>query len=234
MTQVSRPLLLVLVAAIVGGLLWVTVLKPHSSSSSTSAVSHPATAPGVRGLTNAIDKAHAAVATSQRNAQQLQSQSAAASSSAATPAGSAAAAAVSAPSAKTPAAAPAVAPRTSTAVTATRPAAPVDRSTALVKALQGAKVGVLLFWNPRSADDRAVRAALERLSHRNGGVYVRVARVSQVAEFGQLTRDVSVAQSPTVLVIDRRGKATTIAGLADTREISQAVGDAVRAAEAKR
>jgi hypothetical protein len=54
-----------------------------------------------------------------------------------------------------------------------------------------------------------------------------VASITDVGRFESITRDVTVAQSPTTLVIDRRGEAQAIVGLTEPRELAQAVGDAI-------
>src|SRR6478736_5391653 len=94
MTQISRPFQIALAAVAVLGVVWVLALHGHSSNStqpasqssgggnsaaSPSKIYH-GSAPGVEGLTRAVDKAHGAVATSQQNAKELEEKSAAASS----------------------------------------------------------------------------------------------------------------------------------------------------------
>src|SRR5207248_1849099 len=103
MSQLSRPYQIALGAIALLGAVWLLALRGHSSSSSgpssSTAGSSPAhasapatqpgastpvvhgTAPGVEGLTRAINKAHAAVAESERNAKQLAQKSEHASSS---------------------------------------------------------------------------------------------------------------------------------------------------------
>jgi hypothetical protein len=107
MAQVSRPFQIGIAAVAVLACVWLFALRGHSSSNEPSssasapapAASAPssgthASAPGVEGLTKAVEKAHGAVATSERNASELQKQSAAASGEAA---GSGSAAGASAP-----------------------------------------------------------------------------------------------------------------------------------------
>ena len=93
MSRLSRPYQIALGAIALLGAVWFLALRGHSSGSSepgsstaTSPPTHAAapatqpgattpvvhgTAPGVEGLTRAINKAHATVAESERNAKQL-------------------------------------------------------------------------------------------------------------------------------------------------------------------
>src|SRR5437660_7455197 len=109
MSQLSRPYQIALGVIALLGAGWLLPLRGHSSSSSgpssSPAASSPAhasapatqpgdstplvhgTAPGVEGLTRAINKAHAAVAESERNAKQLAQESEQASSSSSSSAG---------------------------------------------------------------------------------------------------------------------------------------------------
>jgi hypothetical protein len=69
MTQVSRPMqLLLLVTVLVAGV-WFVALRPKASGGDAGTAPAPhASAPGVRGLTTAIAKAHGAVATANGDA----------------------------------------------------------------------------------------------------------------------------------------------------------------------
>jgi hypothetical protein len=86
---------------------------------------------------------------------------------------------------------------------------------------------VLLFWNSRAADDRAVRDAVAGLDRRGGKVAVHIAPVGAVGSYEAITRGVMIAQSPTTLVIGRAGETRAIVGLSERHEIAQAVGDAL-------
>ena len=93
--------------------------------------------------------------------------------------------------------------------------------------LKHGKIVVLLFWNPEGADDIAARGALRDLDTHGGKVVVRVVPITRVAQYESITSGVKIAQSPTTLVIGRKGTTRVIVGLTETREISQAVGDAL-------
>jgi hypothetical protein len=95
-------------------------------------------------------------------------------------------------------------------------------------AIRDDKVLVLLFWNEKSADDRAVRAALSKVDRWDGRVFVKAAPLKQISQYGRIARGVSVEQSPTVVVADRDLKAETLVGYVDHTTIDQAVVDAFR------
>src|SRR5215210_5065350 len=87
---------------------------------------------------------------------------------------------------------------------AAKPVAPVrgDVDTAglpkkVAAAVEDRKVMVLLFWNPKSADDRAVRRELRRVDRWDGDVFVKAAPIKNVSKYGRVTRGVDVQQSPT-------------------------------------
>ena len=113
--------------------------------------------------------------------------------------------------------------------------APVTKATlaGLPKDVRGAvrrqKVLVLLFYNNRSADDRAVRRALDRVDHRGGQVFVDAHWIKSVSRYQAITRGVDVPQSPTIVVADRNRKAESLVGYVDAPTIDQAVADALRA-----
>jgi hypothetical protein len=98
----------------------------------------------------------------------------------------------------------------------------------VARALRKQQVLVLLFWNGRSADDKAVHAALKRVNRWNGRVSVQSAPISRIARYGRIARGVDVQQSPTVVVADPQLRAETLVGYVDAATINQAVVDALR------
>ncbi|MEA2247864.1 MAG: hypothetical protein QOH46_2393 [Solirubrobacteraceae bacterium] len=135
-------------------------------------------------------------------------------------------------------------PTATTGVTAAAPpaagtnsaaVAPVSKETLaglpknLQHALQERKVLVLLFYNNRSSDDRAVRRALSRVNHYGGQVFVDAHWIKSVSRYGAIARGVDVEQSPTIVVADRNLKAETLVGYVDDETIDQAVVDALLA-----
>jgi hypothetical protein len=257
MTHVSRPFQIGLAAVAVLAAVWLVALRGHSGSSGSgsspavaqqqapqpskpapaSSTPYSGSAPGIAGLTHAIEKARGAVALSERNAHQLQQQSDQASRSsadAATPAGTSSAAKASATgSATKPAAAHSSATKTrAPAAPRPRSALPVSRAALSGQAqvegqLRAGKVVAILFWNPRAEVDQLVRSELlSAQSALRGQLAVEFARASQAGAFGTFTRAVQVLQTPTILLVNRRGRTSSLTGLADSFSLQQAISEA--------
>ena len=91
------------------------------------------------------------------------------------------------------------------------------------------KVVVLLFWNNKAADDRAVRHALAQTDRHDGAVVTKVADVKNVGAYRAITQKAQVTASPTALVIGPDRKATPIVGYTTRSELDQVVSDALAA-----
>ena len=93
---------------------------------------------------------------------------------------------------------------------------------------------LVLFWNRKGAEDRAVRFQLqalreiERIFHapQNQRYVLEEAGAKEVGSFGTFTRAVQVYQTPAILIILPNGKTTTMTGLTDAYAIQQAISDA--------
>jgi hypothetical protein len=200
MAQISRPFQIALLAMVVLAGVWFFALQGHSSSGGSSpTASAPAptpapsssaaakkaagaptpvyhgAAPGVEGLSRAIANAHKAVATSEQNAKQLASKSAAASSptptggvTASSPASTPTSTATTRAVSTTPH--PVASPPAPTKVVPTKVKSPVTGANTVparqalveLELKQGAIVAIL-FWNPQSAVDVAVQRELQLL-----------------------------------------------------------------------
>jgi hypothetical protein len=90
------------------------------------------------------------------------------------------------------------------------------------------KVAVLLFWDRRLTDDRSVHRTVMGLDRRGGKVAVHKASIGDLAKFEPITSGVPVVTSPTVLVIDRAGRARSVGGLTVPGELEELVGKALR------
>lgn len=196
-------------------------------------------APGVEGLTRAINKAHGAVATSQQNAKQLEEKSAQASDQ------TAAGASTAGPR-PTSAAASVTRSKSSTAASLDKPAvthkgasngvsAPSKKSVSDASSMQASverelkqgKVVAILFWNPKGSVDLAVQRELRAVGHALGGkLAVKDAEADQVGAFGSITHAVQVYQTPTILIVNKHGQATALTGLTDVFSIEQAIDEA--------
>jgi hypothetical protein len=218
--QISPPFRIALVAMLAVCALWFTVLKPKDPAAEPAPAT---TAPGTTGLANDVNAAKgAADASNAANAKVQKATGATAApkvSSAATPA-------------KAGRAHAAVAGKHAPTAPATKKAAPTaDPAAPLLSALDRKHTVVLLFWNRKGSDDRAVRRAVSGVDRRHGHVVVRTVPVSKIGEYEAITAGAQVMQSPTVLVIGADHKAKAIAGFTTTAELDQAAGDALAAAK---
>lgn len=251
MTQLSRPFQIALVAMGLLAAVWFVALRGHSASTggsgstpappaASSPAAKPATpsptyhgsAPGVAGLTRAIVKARGAVAASERNAKQLTEKSVQASSSTAPGLAAGTSTAGSQPASSGRPAAPATAQKTA-AGGAKAPSAkagePPSMQATVERELKQGKVVTLLFWNPKGSVDTRVRKELQAVGHALGGkIAVHDARANQVGSFGSFTRAVQVFQTPTILIVNKHGQASTLTGLTDAFSIKQAIAEAKR------
>lgn len=196
-------------------------------------------APGLQGLSKDIRRAHEAVGASQTEAHKLEGGSAAAG---AAPGAASHASAPATQAAHTVSAAPSHASSTARhhIAAAAHPPATVaharnagasgsqtSRATTVQSQLQAGKVVLLLFWNPRSSADQGVHAQVQAAGRSlKSKVALDFAKAGEVGSFGTVTRDVSVLQTPTLLIINQKGLATTITGLTDAFSIEQAVREA--------
>jgi len=211
MDQVSRPVLIALGAVLLLAAVWLVALRPKPNVS----VSDTPLAP-----TTAIPKAKAAAAVSDAANAKVQAATGETSAPAtpATPAPATAAPATAAP-----------APQAATPAAAAKPAkhAGGRLDGPIVREMRAGKVVVVLFWNAKAADDVATRGALLDVPRHHGKVAIHVVPISEVGRYPSITQGVTIAQSPTTLVIGRKRSTRVITGLTEPREVSQAVGDAL-------
>jgi hypothetical protein len=100
----------------------------------------------------------------------------------------------------------------------------------VVKAIAKQQVMVVGFFRDGSADDHAVKQAMAKVDRWHGRVFVKAAPISRISAWGRVARGVDVEQSPTVVIVGRDLKATSLVGYVDARTIDQAVVDAMRSA----
>lgn len=105
--------------------------------------------------------------------------------------------------------------------------APVTGVERVVSDVRAGHTTVLLFWDRSSSDDREVRRAVAGIDRRGGKVKVHVAPISRVGAYEQITGGAPVVTSPTVLVLDGKGRTRSIGGLTVTRELDELVGKAL-------
>jgi hypothetical protein len=118
------------------------------------------------------------------------------------------------------------------------------------RALKEGKIAVILFWNPKGADDAAAHLelrVLEAVHHliRPVASVPKVrnelraynlelqkpfaafeARAKEVTSFGSITHGVQVYGTPTMLIINKHGQVRTLTGLTDAYAIEQTIDEA--------
>jgi hypothetical protein len=215
MSQISPPFRILLVCAVAFMASWMLFLRPKAETvppvdPAPTSAAQPTAAGGTTASSTAgavVERANEAKATAEAAAAKRAGEPAAATTSATRTAETAKAAKTAAKPAK-----------------ATAGALPAPVRSALAQD----KVLVLLFWSPRAADDRAVHAELADVNRRGGDVVVEAAPLKRLGRFQRITRGANVAQSPTVVVVDRERKVETLVGYVDHVSIDQLVTDALR------
>jgi hypothetical protein len=123
------------------------------------------------------------------------------------------------------------APSHSVTVTKTSVHAAPAQQVAVEKQLKQGKVVVVLFWNPKGSGDDAVHKELQAVEKQQGGkIAVHYALADQVGSFGSITKAIQVYQTPTILLVNKRGLTTTLTGFTDAFSIEQTIGEARQAA----
>jgi hypothetical protein len=223
MSQISPPIRILLVCAVAFLAAWMLFLRPSTDTGEPAAETPPVTTPVEAGgeqadslAGKAVEKANEAQAAEDARAEELAN---GAGETAATPETGSSAGVT--PAQGEPAAG--AKPGKLTAKAAAEGGLPLR----VLKALGDHKVVVLLFWSPKSADDKAVRKALAGIDRHDGKVLAHAAHLKRIARYSQITRGANVEQSPTVLVIDRKMKVEPLVGYVDRVTIDQAVADAL-------
>ena len=93
------------------------------------------------------------------------------------------------------------------------------------RAVRKHKKVVILFRNPRGLDDKAMSPVLRDVNRRTQAL-VLSDDVAAVDRYGKLVEDLGVSQTPSIVIIDRKGKARLIEGYVDSNTLTQAVSDA--------
>ena len=223
MSQISPPIRILLVCAVAFMAAWMLFLRPSTETGDpaadapTPAATTPVEAGGDKAGSlagKAVEQANEATAAQDARAEQLAG-------------GTGATAAAPSATAATPAVEPPVTgakPGKFSAKDASADGLPLR----VLKAIGNRKVVVLLFWSPRSADDKAVRKAIGGIDRHDGKVLAHATHLKRIAAYGQITRGADVEQSPTIVVVDRNRKVETLVGYVDRVTIEQAVMDALR------
>jgi hypothetical protein len=215
-SQISPPVRIVLIGAVVFLAAWFTVLRPKSAATVTPAATPAATATAkpTDAFGKAVAKAKGAAAQTSAAAQRdagetpTQTQTQAQTGSAA----------------KTAPAQPAIAIPAKVLATL-----PPDVASAL-RARKTLVLGVIADGatdiRPLADDDRYVREALGKVNRYHGQVFVKRVPVSSLVRYAPLVGGLQVAQTPSIVVIDGKLKGTLLAGYVDQGAIDQAIADA--------
>jgi hypothetical protein len=261
MTQISRPFQIALAALVLFIAVWFLALRGHSGESSSSGSSSPSaasspspsssasqsapgggtpaskggvyhgSAPGVEGLSRAIQRARGAVAQSQQSAkQQGSAQSSAGSQSHSAQKQSAQTQTSQSHSAKQTQAQQKQSRQAQNPQQSKAASGVPAMQTVVEGELERGKVVAVLFWNPKGAVDATVRRELRAAGRaQHGKLAVHVARANQVGSFGSFTHTVQVYSTPTILLINTRGSTSSLTGLTDAFSIGQAIKEVKRA-----
>jgi hypothetical protein len=95
--------------------------------------------------------------------------------------------------------------------------------------LRHGKVVAILFWDPHGVVDQVAQKEIQAVGQAlRGRLAVLAAKANQVGAFGSFTRAVQVYGTPTILIVNRRGRTTSLSGLTDRYSLEQAIGEATR------
>jgi hypothetical protein len=228
MSQISPPIRILLVCAVAFMAAWMLFLRPSTETGDPAAeapvpaaTAKPVEAGGADANSAAgkiVEKANEATAATDARVERI--------ANGTETAADATSAANGQPATATAAPKPASAP-------AADAPGKVDKKTSglplrVLRAIGERKVVVLLFWNPKAADDKAVEDALAGIDRHKGRVLAHAAHIKRIAAYQQITRGAQVEQSPTIVVVDRDRKVQTLVGYVDRTSIDQAVTDALR------
>ncbi len=215
MGNVPRPLLGLLVATVAFFALWIVALKPSSSSTTSGGTTH-----GLGTYQSAIHKAKGVQSVVNRGA------AAAGGTPTATASGHAHRAST-APVVHKPVAKAHTGTRARVATHTVTRATAAQRVSVVQRALAAHKVIAALFYNPAASDDQAVKKELAAVPEHSGKVVKLTVPLSELSSYTAITNQVPVAFSPTLVVINRSGQASTIVGFADTFEIANRIAGAL-------
>jgi hypothetical protein len=221
MSQISPPLRILLIGSVVFLAAWFAFLRPGGGSDTASAPAPAATTVPAKDPGATTHSAPGAAVQSAASAAQKTEAAQSAAMGDSAPATSTGTGATTATAPSVPKAAPAGSKQAD--------AAKASLPLSVAKAMASKKVMVLLFWNPKAADDKAVRRAVKGIGSHKGKVAVHVANVADVARYAPITRGVDVQQSPSVVVVDRKLQAELLTGYVVRQTIEQSVSDALRA-----
>jgi hypothetical protein len=93
------------------------------------------------------------------------------------------------------------------------------------RAVRQHKKVVILFTNKRGLDDRQMVSVVRNVDRRTKAL-VLTDPVDAVDRYGKLVQDLGVNETPSVVIIDSKGRARLLEGYVDSDTLTQAVADA--------
>lgn len=103
-------------------------------------------------------------------------------------------------------------------------ARPVSGPVAVRRAIDRKQRVVLFFGTPRGADDRATAAAVT--AQRSRGVVVVLEPLENLVKYRELIGGLGISQAPAVVVVGKNGAARLVEGYVDPATLAQEVADA--------
>jgi hypothetical protein len=234
MSQISPPIRILLVGALAFMAAWMLFLRPSTDTGEpavddpVAAATQPVDAGGAEAESaagKAVEAANNTTAAADARVERIEN-----GTETAADAGQAA-------NATATQATPAAGAEPTTAAAAAKPAKAAEAGQLpmrVLKAIADRKVVALLFWSPKSVDDRQVRKALRGIDRHDGKVLAHATHIKRIAAYQQITRGANVEQSPTVVIIDRNRTVQSLVGFVDRTTIDQAVTDALRQGKQKK
>ena len=221
-SQISPPIRIVLIAAI--GLIaaWMLFLRPKTEAAPAPTPA-PATAPGVTGLSNAVDKAKDAGAAQEARDGKVQKATGGDEAASNGKAGSKSSSAPALVSGRVHTLEPLTAEQTE------------GLPRKIVRALDNRQVFVVGIldtkekrWARMATDDRRVRRALDDANTYGGRVAIAQTSLAGMTKLNAVVGELGVSQTPSVVVVDRNREAVVLTGFVEVNAINQAIADARR------
>lgn len=204
MANVSRPMLIALAATVALFVVWLVALRPKPVAVEKTPLASTKVVPAAEQAKAKADAANAKLEAAR-----------------------AADASKPAPAAGVKPATAKPQPATTAGSASEIPSGASKRERVILREIRQGKVVVMLFWSPEGAEDVATLLALADLNLRHGKVKAHVIPIGRVGQYANVLREITVAQSPTTLIIGDKGRVRTIVGLTESTELGQAVTDAL-------
>jgi hypothetical protein len=221
-SQISPPIRIVLVAAIGLMAAWMLFLRPKTEEAPAPTPA-PATAPGVTGLSKAVDKAKDAAGAQEARDGKVQKATGGDETAASGKAGSKSNTAPALVSGRVRPLEPLAAEQTK------------GLPRKIVRALDNRQVFVVGIldtkekrWARMASDDRQVRKALDDANTYGGKVVIAQTSLGGLSKLNAVVGDLGVSQTPSVVVVDRNREAVVLTGFVERNAINQAIADARR------